>query len=193
MEEAWSDSRSIEGPAPTRASSVCMNAALRPRREPTAPGATADAAPPEVTLLELHGTACRVLLVDDVIPRHSPSKAGGRLRMTYTPHELAHFEFGGHRYALVAEPADANGAPAPTKDPGQPPTDIRRLLTARELQIVQLICLGFLTKQVADRLKISEFTVRSYLKTTYAKLGVRSRASLVFRYTQAFKLGTPSA
>jgi DNA-binding CsgD family transcriptional regulator len=51
---------------------------------------------------------------------------------------------------------------------------------------VQLICLGYLTKQVADRLHLSEFTVRSYLKTVYCKLGVRSRGAMVFRYAQAF-------
>jgi DNA-binding CsgD family transcriptional regulator len=49
-----------------------------------------------------------------------------------------------------------------------------------------LICLGCLTKQVADRLHLSEFTVRSYLKTVYCKLGVRSRGAMVFRYAQAF-------
>jgi Bacterial regulatory proteins, luxR family len=44
-----------------------------------------------------------------------------------------------------------------------------------------------LTKQVADRLHLSEFTVRSYLKTIYCKLGVRSRGAMVFRYAQGFK------
>jgi DNA-binding CsgD family transcriptional regulator len=46
--------------------------------------------------------------------------------------------------------------------------------------------MGLLTKQVADRLQISEFTVRSYLKTIYCKLGVRSRGAMVFRYARAF-------
>jgi len=72
--------------------------------------------------------------------------------------------------------------------PLAPPSDLRDLLTNREMQIVQLICLGYLTKQVADRLHLSEFTVRSYLKNIYCKLGVRSRAAMVFRYTQAFGL-----
>ena len=51
--------------------------------------------------------------------------------------------------------------------------------------------MGCLTKQVADRLHISEFTVRSYLKTIYCKLGVRSRGAMVYRYAQAFSRVLP--
>ena len=69
--------------------------------------------------------------------------------------------------------------------------DLRALLTNRELQIVQLICMGLLTKQVADRLRLSEFTVRSYLKTIYCKLGVRSRGGMVYAYARAFGLVPP--
>ena len=37
----------------------------------------------------------------------------------------------------------------------------------------------------ADRMCLSEFTVRSYLKTIYCKLGVRSRGAMVYQYAQA--------
>jgi DNA-binding NarL/FixJ family response regulator len=50
--------------------------------------------------------------------------------------------------------------------------------------------MGFLTKQVADRLQISEFTVNSYLKAVYCRLGVRSRGAVVYRYAQAFRLSS---
>jgi DNA-binding CsgD family transcriptional regulator len=132
---------------------------------------------------ELAGCACRIVRVDDVVPNHCPGPEYRRTRLTYIEDEVAHFEFAGHHYALVLEPVrstselkgDASHAAA------------RALLTNRELQIVQLICMGLLTKQVADRLHISEFTVRSYLKTIYCKLGVRSRGAMVFRYAQTFK------
>ncbi len=123
---------------------------------------------------------CRVICVDDVVPKHVvEGRHHARPRLVYAEGELAHFEIGEHRYALVRE-----GDPkAPM---GAPRENLHDLLTNREMQIVQFICLGYLTKQIADRLHLSEFTVRSYLKTIYCKLGVRSRAAMVFRYTQAF-------
>lgn len=124
--------------------------------------------------------ACRIICVDDVVPKHVVAgRRHARPRLVYAEGELAHFEIGEHRYALVLE-ADA-------KEPaGVPRENLHDLLTNREMQIVQFVCLGYLTKQIADRLHLSEFTVRSYLKTIYCKLGVRSRAAMVFRYTQAF-------
>ncbi|MGY8525615.1 response regulator transcription factor [Paracidovorax citrulli] len=80
---------------------------------------------------------------------------------------------------------DARAARRPSFDLQAPTVDMRSTLTVRELQIVQLVCMGCLTKQIAARLHISEFTVRSYLKTIYCKLGVRCRAALVFSYMQA--------
>jgi DNA-binding NarL/FixJ family response regulator len=137
----------------------------------------AGAVPPAVSL-ELHGRRCRIVCVDDVVPSHQPASGGSRLRERYRPDEIAHFSWGAHRYALVAE----DEAP----DDGHRTRDIHLLLTNRELQIVQLICTGLLTKQVSDRLRISEFTVRSYLKTIYCKLGVRSRGAMVYAYARSF-------
>ena len=54
-------------------------------------------------------------------------------------------------------------------------------LTARELQIVRLVCLGCVNKQIADRLRISEYTVKTYLKQIFCKLNVHSRSAMVFR------------
>jgi DNA-binding CsgD family transcriptional regulator len=122
---------------------------------------------------------CRVICVDDVVPIHLEGARGLRPRLVYSAGEVAHFELDGHRWAVVPDrPMHVEQADAAA--------DIHTLLTNRELQIVQLICLGYLTKQVADRLHLSEFTVRSYLKTVYCKLGVRSRGAMVFRYAQAF-------
>ena len=69
----------------------------------------------------------------------------------------------------------------------QEPVDRKLLfnLTERELQIVQLVCHGLLTKQIAAQLYISEFTVNTYIKTIFNKLGVRSRAAMVYKFTQS--------
>lgn len=139
--------------------------------------------PTEVAQFQLTGQRCRVLCVDDVVPHHTKSRQGSRPRLLYAEAEVAHFELGGHMYAIVV---DGRGA-APEFDLDGVPPDIRDLLTQRELQIVQLLSMGSPTKRVADALGISEFTVRSYLKTIYCKLGVRSRGAMAYRYAQAFQ------
>lgn len=55
------------------------------------------------------------------------------------------------------------------------------LLTARELQIATLVAMGCPNKQVADKLHISEWTVGTYLRRMFAKLGVDTRAALTYR------------
>lgn len=160
----------------------------------TAPGSDRSGPPfdevaREVGEVDLGGRRCRVLSVDGLMPTHRKSPGDKGVRLIYVEGEIAHFELDGHRYALVVDGALRRSAP-PAGDAIDPPTDIRTLLTSRELQVVQLVCMGYLTKQVADRLRISEFTVRSYLKAVYAKLGVRSRAAMVCCYMKACQAGT---
>jgi DNA-binding CsgD family transcriptional regulator len=132
--------------------------------------------------LDLGGVPCKIVCVDGVAPLRRTDGATARPRHMFCDGELAHFSVGGHQYSLLATPPDN-----PTRDfDGVSHRDLRSVLTNRELQIVQLICMGLLTKQVADRLKLSEFTVRSYLKTVYAKLGVRSRGGMVYAYARMF-------
>lgn len=126
---------------------------------------------------ELGGRRCRVVCVDDTLPTHHTRPGSSRVCERYLPDEVVHFQLDGHRFSIVAEQAEVPPAPV---------ADARAVLTNRELQIVQLICSGLLTKQVGDRLRISEFTVRSYLKTIYCKLGVRSRGAMVYAYAQSF-------
>ena len=141
--------------------------------------------------LSIAGQGCTVVCVDEVLPRHINTRQGMRAKLVYVDNEVVHFEFGGHRYALVCEDSQQPPSASQGRDSTTPPRDVHKLLTNRELQIVQLICMGCLTKQAADRLHISEFTVRSYLKTIYCKLGVRSRGAMVYRYAQAFSRVLP--
>lgn len=147
----------------------------KPLATPCPPAADA----PSAVTFQLAGHGCRVVCVDGLMPHHHSAQGHARARMTYLSNEVVHFELGPHRYALVAEMPSCV-ADAPDLQDG-----LRALLTNRELQIVQFICMGLLTKQVADRLHISEFTVRSYLKTIYCKLGVRSRGAMVYAYAQS--------
>jgi DNA-binding CsgD family transcriptional regulator len=158
---------------------------IEPGLVPGSEGAASSAQPVQVGPVEIDGRACVLMRVTGVVPRHTASRREARPRLEYVPGELVHFELDGQRYALV--PAQHLPGSLGNAEPGAVPGHVHDLLTNRELQIVQLICMGLLTKQVADRLQISEFTVRSYLKTIYCKLGVRSRGAMVFRYAQAFR------
>lgn len=52
-------------------------------------------------------------------------------------------------------------------------------LTPRELEILRLVATGASNQQAAQRLFISEATVKTHLLHTYAKLGVNDRAAAV--------------
>jgi DNA-binding NarL/FixJ family response regulator len=55
------------------------------------------------------------------------------------------------------------------------------VLTRRELQIALMIAEGHGNKQIAYQLRLSEWTVSSYLRRIYTKLGVHNRAAMVAR------------
>ena len=76
-----------------------------------------------------------------------------------------HFEGSGRRYYVaVRNPPEV----APVK-----------ALTRREAEVVAYLALGTKTQAVAYALGVDEITVRGYLKTALAKLGLRSRAELI--------------
>ena len=58
---------------------------------------------------------------------------------------------------------------------------LAELLTERELQIIAFVALGWSNKQIAKRLQISEWTVSTHLRRIFIKLGVDSRAAMVYR------------
>lgn len=57
--------------------------------------------------------------------------------------------------------------------------DPTRALTARELDIVRMIAQGLRNKAIAERLSISEGTVKIHLHNIYEKLGLDGRLELV--------------
>lgn len=65
--------------------------------------------------------------------------------------------------------------------PNQTETDFAILLTERELQIATLVALGQPNKHIASQLRISEWTVSTHLRRIFIKLGVDSRAAMVYR------------
>jgi DNA-binding NarL/FixJ family response regulator len=81
----------------------------------------------------------------------------------------------GNRYLVVtlAEP------PAEAK-----PTTVERL-TRRELEIAVLIAAGKVNKQIAYQLGISTWTVATYVRRIYCKLGVTNRAEMTAKLITA--------
>jgi DNA-binding NarL/FixJ family response regulator len=55
------------------------------------------------------------------------------------------------------------------------------LLTKRETEIVELVCLGLRNRQIADQCALTEGTVKIHLNSVFRKLGVSSRAELIVR------------
>lgn len=62
--------------------------------------------------------------------------------------------------------------------------DSRRKLTKREGQIMDLLVAGLTVKSVAERLSISEHTVRTHTKRIYRKLQVSGRVEAVLAYLE---------
>lgn len=73
---------------------------------------------------------------------------------------------------------DAPGAAVPSS---AAPARAGSRLSPRERQIAVLIAQGLPTKAIALRLGISVWTVSTYLRRIFARLGVQSRAAMIAR------------
>lgn len=76
-----------------------------------------------------------------------------------------------------------DGADAPLEEQEEPaaadePKPLLSVLTAKEKQVAELICLGFTNRDIAKVLFITEHTAKDHTKRIYRKLGVHSRIEL---------------
>jgi DNA-binding NarL/FixJ family response regulator len=58
------------------------------------------------------------------------------------------------------------------------PTGGMTRLTAREAEVVELLAEGLSTREISQKLSVTEHTIRNYLSSIYDKLGVSSRVEL---------------
>lgn len=66
-------------------------------------------------------------------------------------------------------------------------------LTAREREILELMCRGLTDARIADALGLSPHTVRNHLASVYRKLRVHRRsAAVIWGYQQGFRNGPPN-
>jgi LuxR family maltose regulon positive regulatory protein len=68
---------------------------------------------------------------------------------------------------------------APAPPPNSPAADLVEPLSARELEVLQLIATGLSNSEIASRLYISLSTVKGHTSSIYGKLGVKNRSQAV--------------
>ena len=57
--------------------------------------------------------------------------------------------------------------------------DLLAKLSERQQQVVALVCEGLSNKMIAQKLNVSEGTIKVHLHTIFKKLGVQSRLALI--------------
>jgi DNA-binding NarL/FixJ family response regulator len=85
------------------------------------------------------------------------------------------------RGLVVIDPALANTLLSPRERAITPPAEA---LTARELEVLQFLAEGLPNKMIAQRLGISESTVKFHVNAIMSKLGAQSRTDAVVRATR---------
>jgi DNA-binding NarL/FixJ family response regulator len=108
----------------------------------------------------------------DVLPAIEAGATGYLLKDTPRD-ELVRAVRAAHRGEAVLSPAVAG------RLMGQVRAPVQDALSARELEVLRLVAAGWTNREAAQRLFISEATVKTHLLHVYAKLEVRDRASAV--------------
>ncbi len=62
--------------------------------------------------------------------------------------------------------------------------NLRVHLSEREMEILQLVKLGFTNEQISDKLELSLGTVRNYLSSVYDKIKVSNRTGAIAKATE---------
>lgn len=83
---------------------------------------------------------------------------------------------------VVLDPSLLDSLP-PAREPAEPAPSEN--LTARELQVLRLLAEGLPNKQIAQRLAVSEHTVKFHINAIMGKLGAGSRTEAVVRATRS--------
>ncbi len=133
-----------------------------------------------MTEFTIHGVVCQVLPVE-----HLTESLDDNQKTETTVHIIGSCTLNGKQYVLISR-QDANSSVL------KETVSASDLLTRRELQVAMMVCQGRGNKQIAYRLHLSEWTVSSYLRRIYSKLGVRTRTAMVTKLLACQSGSSPS-
>jgi DNA-binding NarL/FixJ family response regulator len=114
--------------------------------------------------------------------------ASGYLLKTEPPEQIAAFLHGVARGDAALSGGVARRLLERVRDGGRlggVPEEVTRVLSAREVEVLLLLDEHLGTDEIAQRLFISEHTVRSHVKSLLKKLGVSSRREALERLESA--------
>ncbi|MNS89340.1 Transcriptional regulatory protein DegU [compost metagenome] len=80
--------------------------------------------------------------------------------------------------SLLERRTDA-GSTKPAAEPPAEPAHQPDPLTGRELEVLRMLSAGYRNRVIAQKLFLSELTVKSHLRRIHAKLGAQSRTEAV--------------
>jgi DNA-binding NarL/FixJ family response regulator len=101
------------------------------------------------------------------------TKDAGREEISRALHQAA----AGHM--TLAAPLQARLLAAATPPDVPVRVELPDGLTAREAEVLRLIGTGFTNREIADRLVVSEATVKTHINHVFAKIGARDRAAAI--------------
>jgi DNA-binding NarL/FixJ family response regulator len=60
--------------------------------------------------------------------------------------------------------------------------NIRSILSEREFEVMEMVSLGLLNKEIADKLECEEATIKKHLQHIYPKLEVQNRTEATLKF-----------
>jgi len=146
-----------------------------PLAAPEPPGDLGEAAPPVLLLSSAETPPARRLAgaIRGLLPRDVDAPAlAAALRAIV-------------RGLVVTDPLFTEGLPSPgdqgRRDPGRAPAALPEELTAREVEVLELLAAGLSNKDIAGHLGISEHTVKFHLTAIFGKLDAHTRTEAAAR------------
>jgi DNA-binding NarL/FixJ family response regulator len=125
---------------------------------------------PEIAVLILTTYALEALRAG---ARGVLTKDAGREEIARALHQAA----AGHM--TLAAPLQARLLAAPTPPEAPVRHELPDGLTAREAEVLGLIAAGFTNREIAERLVVSEATVKTHINHLFAKIDARDRAAAI--------------
>lgn len=80
----------------------------------------------------------------------------------------------------VAETSGTDASPSASSRPAAPDDASSRLLSVREIDVLNQIAVGYTYAEIAERLHLSVHTVAAHVRRVYQKLEVHSRSAAVY-------------